>query len=194
MALPLFLISVVSALLAASPAAAEYQTWKLRPGDNLDAIAATLDIPAEDIKKHNPGIVENSLQIGQKLKLPLRAYAESEALEQELRTKDRRIAQLESKTAYLEEQIARAQSQLRWHPLWFWGFWICFGILAFLFAGAYWMIRQTHPRVLEQPRERTIRDLRESQIRARSSVPYEEDGAGTGGDWRLSLRRFPHAH
>ena len=175
-------------------AAAESQTWKVRLGDNLDIIATTLEIPREEIKKQNPGILENNLQIGQKLKLPLGSYLESKTLQEELSKKDEQIGKLESKSSDLEKKIASAESQLLWHPIWVWGFWICFGIIAFIASGAYWIFRQTHPRVFEQPRERSIRDLKESQIRARSSFPYEEPGASTrGGQWQLPLKRFPHA-
>jgi LysM repeat protein len=174
------------------PAAAESQTWKVRPGDNLDIIATTLEIPREEIKQHNPGMLENNLQIDQKLKLPLRSYVESKTLEEELGKKDERIRNLESKSGDLEKQIASAESQLRWHPIWLWGFWICFGIIAFIVSGAYWIFRQTHPRVFEQPHDRSIRDLRESQIRARSTFPSEEEGAGSRrGLWPPSLKRFP---
>ena len=151
------------------PAAAESQKWKVRPGDNLDTVATTLEIPREEIKQLNPGVLENNLQIDQKLKLPLRSYVESKTLEEELGKKDDRISKLESKSSDLEKQIASAESQLRWHPIWFWGFWICFGIIAFIVSGAYWIFRQTHPRVFEQPHDRSIRDLRESQIRVRSN-------------------------
>jgi hypothetical protein len=193
---PLFLFFILYSLFVASPmlAAAESQTWKVRPGDNLDIIATTLEIPREEIKKQNPGILENNLQIGQKLKLPLGSYLESKTLQEELSKKDEQIGKLESKSSDLEKKIASAESQLRWHPIWVWGFWICFGIIAFIASGAYWIFRQTHPRVFEQPRERSIRDLKESQIRARSSFPYEEPGASTrGGQWQLPLKRFPHA-
>jgi len=173
------------------PAAAENQTWKVRPGDNLDVIATTLEIPREEIKTHNPGVLENNLQIGQKLKLPLRSYLESKTLEEELGKKDERIGKLESKSSDLEKKIARAESQLHWQPIWLWGFWISFGIIAFIVSGAYWIFRQTHPRVFEQPHDRSIRDLRESQIRARSSFPYEEDASTRGGQWQLSLKRLP---
>jgi len=151
--------------------AAENQTWKVRPGDNLEIIAATVEIPTDEIKKLNPGIVETHLQIGQKLKLPLRSYPDSRALEEELKKKDARIVTLERRTRDLENKIAVAESRLTWHPVWVWGFWICFGILAFIAAGTYWIFRQTHPRVLEQPRDRSVRDLRESQMRLRSSFP-----------------------
>ncbi len=154
-------------------AAAEGQTWMVRPGDNLDIIATTLEIPKEEIKKHNPGVLDSNLQIGQKLKLPLRSYAEGKRLEEELGKKDERIGKLERKSSDSEKKLASAESQLRWHPIWLWGFWICFGIIAFIVCGAYWIFRQTHPRVYEQPHDRSIRDLRESQIRMRSSFPHE---------------------
>jgi LysM repeat protein len=191
----LFLSLILCCLFVASPmpAAAESQTWKVRPGDNLEIIATTLEIPSEEIKTHNPGVLENNLQIGQKLKLPLRSYLESKTLEEELSKKDERIGKLESKSSDLEKQIARAESQLGWQPIWLWGFWICFSIIAFIASGAYWIFRQTHPRVFEQPHDRSIKDLRESQIRARSSFPYEEDASTRGGQWQLSLKRFPHA-
>ena len=189
----LFCLFILSSLFVASgiPAAAEDQTWKLRPGDNLDIIATTLEIPREEIKNHNAGVSETNLQIGQKLKLPLRSYAESKSLEQELAKKDERIGTLERKSDHLENQIADAESQLRWHPLWFWGFWICFGIIAFIASGAYWIFRETHPRVFDQPADRSIRDLKESQIRMRSEFPYDE-GTSRGGRWQPSLKRFPH--
>jgi hypothetical protein len=177
------------------PASAENQTWKVRAGDSLEVLAMTLEIPTEAIKKHNPGVLENNLQIGQKLKLPLLSYPEGKTLQEALSKRDGRIGALESKSSDLERKIAKAESQLRWHPIWFFGFWIFFGILAFIAAGAYWLLRQTHPRVLEQPHERSIKDLRESQRRVRSSFPYEEQGASTGGgQWQLSLKRSPHAH
>src|ERR1700756_1805988 len=96
----LFLSFILYSLFVASPmpAAAESQTWQVRPGDNLDIIATTLEIPREEIKKHNPGVLENNLQIGQKLKLPLRSYLESKSLEEELHKKDARIGKLESKS------------------------------------------------------------------------------------------------
>jgi hypothetical protein len=194
---PLFLTFVVCSLLVASPmpASAENQTWKVRPGDNLDVLAMTLEIPREEIKKHNPGVLENNLQIGQKLNLPLLSYRESKTLREELSKKDGRIGDLQSKSGELERKIANAESQLRWHPIWLWGFWIFFGILAFIASGAYWLFRKTHPRVIEQPRERSIKDLKESQRRLRSSFGDEEQGASTArGHWQFSLRRSPHAH
>jgi len=193
----LFFLFILHSLLVASPmlAAAESQTWKIRPGDNLESIAAALEIPKEEIKTHNPEILETNLQIGQKLKLPLRSYLESKALEDEMGKKDARIASLERKTSDLEKKIASAESQLTWHPLWFWGFWIYFGILAFIASGAYWIFRQTHPRVFEEPHDRTISDLRESQIRARSTFPSEEDGPSSrDGLWQPSLKRLSTHH
>jgi hypothetical protein len=190
----LFLLLILYSLLVASPmqAAAESQTWKVRPGDNLDIIATTLEIPKEEIKKHNPGVLESNLQIGQKLKLPLRSYVESKTLEEELSKKDARIGKLERKSSDLEKKVASAESQLAWHPIWLWGFWIAFGIIAFIVSGAYWIFRQTHPRVFEQPHDRSIRDLRESQIRVRSSFPHGEEGASSrAGQWQPSLKRLP---
>jgi len=173
----LFLIFILYSLLVVSaiPAAAENQTWTVRPGDNLDIIATTLEIPKEEIKKQNSGLLESNLQIGQKLKLPLRSYAESKALEAELGKKDARIGQLERTSSGSEKKLASAESQLRWQPIWFWGFWIFFGVIAFIVSGACWIFRETHPRVFEEPHERSIRDLRESQIRVWSSSPHEED-------------------
>ena len=188
-----FILFFLYSLFVASPlsAAAESQTWKVRPGDNLDIIATTLEIPKEEIKKHNPGVLESNLQIDQKLKLPLHSYVESKTLQEELRKKDERIGTLERKNGDLEKQIASAESQLRLHPIWLWGFWICFGIIAFIVSGAYWIFRQTHPRVFEQPHDRSIRDLKESQMRVRS-FPHEEDGASSHGvQWHPPLRRFP---
>ena len=174
------------------PAPAESQSWKVRPGDTLEIIATTLEIPKEEINKHNPGVSESNLQIGQKLKLPLRSYVESKALEEELGKKDARIGELEKLSSDLEKKIASTESQLVWHPIWFWGFWIFFGIIAFIVSGAYWIFRQTHPRVFEQPHDRSIRDLRESQIRVRSSFPHDEESASNrGGQWHPSLKRLP---
>jgi LysM repeat protein len=189
----LFRLFILSFLFVASPmlAAAGSQTWKVRAGDNLDIIAMTLEIPKEEIKNHNPGVLENNLQIGQKLKLPLRSYVESKTLEEELGKRDARIGKLENKSSDLEKQIASAESRLAWHPIWLWGFWICFGIVAFIASGAYWIFRQTHPRVFEQPHDRSIRDLRESQTRVRSSFPHDEEGASSrGGQWQPSLKRL----
>jgi LysM repeat protein len=189
-----FLLFFLYSLFVAAPlsAAAESQTWKVRSGDNLDIIATTLEIPKEEIKKHNPGVLESNLQIGQKLKLPLRAYVESKTLEEELSKKDARIGKLERKNGDLEKNIASAESQLRWQPIWLWGFWISFGIIAFIVSGAYWIFRQTHPRVFEQPRDRSIRDLKESQMRVRSSFPPDEEGASSDGvQWHPPLKRVP---
>jgi len=189
----LFLLFILQSLFVAAPmlAAAESQAWKVRPGDNLDIIATTLEIPKEEIKKYNPEVSESNLQIGQKLKLPLRSYAESKTLEEQLGKKDERIGALERKTSDLEKAVTSTEAQLRWHPIWLWGFWICFGIIAFIASGAYWIFRQTHPQVFEQPHERSIRDLRESQIRVRSSFPSEgEDASSRGRQWRPSLQRL----
>jgi LysM domain-containing protein len=164
-----FLLFILYSLFVASiVSAAESQTWMIRPGDNLDIIATTLEIPKEEIKKHNPGVLENSLQIGQKLKLPLRSFVEVKTLEDALGNKDQRIAKLESKSIDSEQKIASAESQLRWHPVWLWGFWISFAIIAFIVSGTYLILRRTHPRVFEQPHERSFSDLRESQVRVRS--------------------------
>jgi LysM repeat protein len=189
-----FLLFILYSLFVASHtlAAAGSQTWKIRPGDNLEIIATTLEIPKEEIKNHNPEVLETNLQIGQKLKLPLRSYVESKTLEEELGKKDARIGKLEKTSSDLEKRIASAESQLAWHPIWLWGFWISFGIIAFIVSGAYWIFRQTHPRVFEQPHDRSIRDLRKSQIRVRSSFPQDEEGASSrGGRWQPSLKRLP---
>jgi LysM repeat protein len=189
----LFFLFILESLFVGSAilAIAESQSWKVRTGDNLDVIATTLEIPKEEIKKQNPQISETNLQVGQKLKLPLRSYVESKTLEQELRKKDARIVMLERNTSDLEKKVASAESQLRWQPIWLWGFWICFGIIAFIISAAYWIFRQTHPQVFEQPHERSIRDLRDSQIRVRSSFPDEEDGAGNHGrQWQPSWKRL----
>jgi LysM repeat protein len=190
-----FLLFILSSFFVASLlSAAESQTWMVRPGDNLDIIATTLEIPKEEIKKHNPGVSESNLQIGQKLKLPLRSSVEVKTLEEALGKKDERIGRLERKSSASEQKIASAESQLRWHPVWLWGFWISFGIIAFIVSGTYWIFRQTHPRVFEQPHDRSIRDLRESQVRVRSSFPHEEEGASSrgGGQPQPLLKRFPH--
>jgi LysM repeat protein len=189
----LFLLFILYSpfVVSTMPAAAESQTWKVRPGDNLDIIATTLEIPKEEIKKHNPGVLESNLQIGQKLKLPLYSYVESKALEEELTKTIERIGKVERKNGDLEKSIASAESQLRWHPIWLWGFWICFGIIAFIVSGAYWIFRQTHPRVFEQSHDRSIRDLKESQMRVRS-FPHEEEGASSHGvQWHPPLKRVP---
>jgi len=176
----LFLLFIIYSLFVVSttPAAAGNQTWKVRPGDNLEIIATTLEIPKEEIQKHNPGVLESNLQIGQNLKLPLRSYLESKPLEEELGKKDERIGELESKSSDLEKTIASAESKLAWHPIWLWGFWISFGIIVFIVSGAYWIFCQTHPQVFKEPHDRSIRELRESQIRARSSsFPHDKEGA-----------------
>jgi LysM repeat protein len=189
----LFLSFILYSLSVTSATPAENQTWKVRPGDTFDIIATTLEIPGEEIKKLNPGVSENTLQIGQKLKLPLRSYLENTTLEKQLGKQHERIANLERDSSELERQIVNAESQLFWHPLWFWGFWICFGIVAFIVCGAYWIFRETHPRVFEQPHDRSIKDLRESQTRMRSTFPDEEQSASSGaGPW-VPLKRFPHA-
>ena len=186
------LVALICCVLTARvSAAAESHTWTVRAGDSLDIITSTLEIPKEEIKKQNPGIVESNLQIGQKLKLPLSTYRETRALEQELVKRDQRTRELESKSSDLEKSVANAESQLRWYPIWLWGFWICFGMIAFIVSGAYWIFRQTHPRVFEQPHDRSIRDLKESQMRVRS-FPHEEEGASSHGvQWHPPLRRFP---
>jgi LysM domain-containing protein len=192
-----FLLFILYSLFVAlpTPVAAENQAWTVRPGDTLDVIAATLEIPKEEIKKNNPGVLESNLQIGQKLKLPLHSYMESRTLKDELGKKDVRIEELERKSSDLETTVASAESQLGWHPIWFWGFWICFGIIAFIVSGAYWIFRQTHPRVFEQPHDRSIKDLRESQIRVRSSFPSENEGASSRGrQWQPPLKRLPAHH
>ena len=189
-----FRLFVLVFLFFISPvlATAGSQTWKVRPGDNFEIVAMTLDIPQEEIKTLNPGILDSNLQIGQNLKLPLRAFGESKTLEQELGKKAARIGELEKDTSDMQIKIARAESQLLWHPIWLWGFWLCLGILAFIAFGAYWLFRQTHPRVFEQSRERSIRDLQESQTRVRSTFPRDEADAGTRVRWQPSLKRVPH--
>ena len=192
----LSLFFILCSLFVASPtlATAGSQTWKVRPGDNLEIIAMTLEIPKEEIKTHNPGVSESNLQIGQKLNLPFRSYVESKSLEEELRKKDARIGTLEQTSSDLEKTIARAESQLAWHPILLWGFWISFSIIGFIASGVYWIFRQTHPRVFDQPYERSISDLRASQTRVRSSIPQDEGGASSrGGHWQPSLKRLPHA-
>ncbi|HXG51497.1 MAG TPA: LysM domain-containing protein [candidate division Zixibacteria bacterium] len=169
----MFFLSVLCSLFVASSVAAANQTWTVRPGDNLEIVSMTLQIPQEEIRRHNPGISETGLQIGQRLKLPLRSYPESAGLERDLDEKASRIADLESRQSDLENRLAGAQSRLRWHPVWFWGFWICFGVIAFITAGSFWIFRQTHPKVLEKPRERTIEDLKASQTRLRSSFSFD---------------------
>lgn len=178
--------------VAASAPAPQSQTWKLRPGDTLETISTTLEIPIEEIRKYNAGVVATHLQVGHRLKLPLRSYPETRALEQEVARKSAQIRTLEIKASGLEKKIASAESQLRWHPVWFWGFWIGFSIIAFIVFGAYWIFRQTHPRVFDKPHERSISDLRVSQLRVRSFLDEEEGRDGRGGHWQPSLRRFPH--
>ncbi len=187
----LFFLGSFSVAPVISPAA-ESQAWKVRPGDSLDIIAATLEIPKEAITQHNPGIQEGNLQIGQKLVLPLPSYEASRALQDDRERRGERIALLERANRDLEKKLARAESQLRWQPLWFWGFWLCFGLISFVVAGACWLFRQTHPRVFEEPRDRSIDDLRESQLRVRS-FPREDDAAEYGIEWHPPLKRA-HAH
>jgi LysM domain len=189
----LFLLFILYSLFVAPPmpAAVENQTWKVRSGDNLDIIATTLEIPKEEIKKHNPGVLESNLQIGQNLKLPLRSYVESKTLEEELGKKDVRIGQLERKSSDLEKKIASAESELAWHPILLWGFWISFSIIAFIVSGAYWIFRQTHPQVFEEPHDRSIRDLRESQIQMRLSFPHDEEDASGRRPMAAVTEGFP---
>jgi LysM domain len=172
----LFVVCILCSLLVVSNRAADAgsQTWNVRAGDNLEIIATTLEIPQGEIKKLNPGVLESNLQVGQKLKLPLRSYGENKTLEEELSQRTARLEKVERKNSDLEKKLAGAKSQLRWHPIWLWGFWTCFGIIAFIVCGAYWIFRQTHPRVFDQPHDRSIKDLRQSQIRVRSSFPQEE--------------------
>jgi len=187
------LVALICCVLTARISAAdESHTWTVRAGDSFDMIASTLEIPKEEIKKQNPGILESNLQIGQKIKLPLRAYRETKALEQELIKRGQRIQELESKSSDLEKSVANAEAQLSWQPIWLWGFWICFGLLAFIFGGAYWIFRQTHPRVLE-PHERSLRDLKESQTRLRTGFAQEDDIGSHRRQWHPSFNRL-HAH
>jgi hypothetical protein len=155
-------------------------------------VASTLEIPKQEIKKQNSGISESNLQIGQKIKLPLRAYAESKAIDAELGRREQRIRELEGKNSDLANSATEAESQLRWYPIWLWGFWICFGVLAFIFGGAYWIFRQTHPRVFE-PHDRSLKDLKESQIRLRTGFAQEYDTGNGHDQWRPSFDRL-HAH
>jgi len=182
-----------SLFVASSLSAAESQSWTLRPGDSLETIAAALEIPQEEIRKHNPGIQDSNLQIGRKLILPLQSYEASKALQDDRARKGERITMLEKANGDLERQLASAESQLRWQPLWFWGFWISFGIVAFVVGGAFWIFRQTHPKVFEEPHDRTLGDLRESQLRLRSFPREEENRAGYGMAWHSPLKRA-HAH
>src|SRR5262245_264888 len=187
----MFFLFVVYAFLVASPtiAAAENQRWTVRSGDNLEIISTTLEIPKEEIKKNNPEVLDTNLQIGQKLKLPFVSYVESKRLEQVLREKEARIVALEGDNADLEKKVASAESHLLWYPVWLWGFWMCFGIITFIVAGAYWIFRQTHPRVFDERHERSIIDLKDSQTR-RSS--FDEQGAGSRGQWHPPLKHLPH--
>jgi len=188
----MFFLFVVCFLFLVSPtiAAAENQTWTVRPGDNLEIISTTLEIPKEEIKKSNPDVLETNLQIGQKLKLPFVSFAESKRLERVLREREARIVQLESDSGGLEKKVASAEAQLFWYPVWLWGFWFCFAIISFIVGGAYWIFRQTHPRVFDEQHERSIIDLKDSQTR-RSS--FHEQGAGSrGGQWRPPLKHLPH--
>ena len=192
----MFFLFVVYALVVASPtlAAAANPTWTVRPGDNLEIISATLEIPKEEIKQQNPGISETNLQIGQKLKLPFVSYAESKRLEHAVGEKEARIGALQSKNGELEKKVASADARLFWHPVWFWGFWICLSVIAFIVFFAYWIFRETHPRVFDEPHERSISDLKESQTRVRSSFSYDEEGVGNRQRrWRPQLKRLPHA-
>jgi hypothetical protein len=193
----LFLLFIFYSLFVVFPflGTAANQTWKVRPGDTLEIIATTLEIPQEEIKKDNPGLSENNLQIGQRLKLPLRSFAETKILEEELGKKDVRIGRLEKASSELEKQFAIVESKLAWHPIWLWGFWACFSVIAFIAAGAYWIFRETHPRVFDEPHDRSIKDLRESQTRVRSIFPQNEEGASShGGHWQPPLKRLPHGH
>lgn len=182
-----------SLLVASSLPAAESQSWTLRPGDSIETIATTLEIPQEEIRKHNPGIRDSNLQIGQKLSLPLQSYEASKALQDDRARKGERITVLEKANDNLETRLASAESQLRWQPLWFWGFWICFGIVAFVVGGAFWIFRQTHPKVFEEPHDRSLGDLRESQLRLRSFPREDKEAAGYGMGWQPPLKRM-HAH
>jgi murein DD-endopeptidase MepM/ murein hydrolase activator NlpD len=188
----LFVAVICSLLATAISASAESQTWTVRAGDNLDMIASTLEIPKQEIKKLNPGISESNLQISQKIELPFRDYAESKAIDEELGRREQRIRELEGKNSDLENSVIEAESQLRWHPIWLWGFWACFGALAFIFGGAYWIFRETHPRVFE-PHDRSLTDLRESQLRLRTGFAQEYDTGNDRDQWRPSFDRL-HAH
>jgi LysM repeat protein len=188
-----FMLSLVS-VASPTPAAAANQFWKVRSGDTLETIATTLDIPNEDIKKLNPGVSESNLQIGQQLKLPLRSYPESKRLEDQLGKTAAQVGRLEQQRSDLAIRIAGAEAQLLWHPVWFWGFWLCFAVIAFIAGGAYWIFRQTHPRVFAQPGERTIRDLQVSQTRVRSTFPHDEEETfgSHSGHWHPLLKRVTH--
>ena len=188
----MFFLFVVCAVFLASPtiASAQNQRWMVRPGDNLEIISTTLEIPKEEIKKTNPGVLDTNLQIGQKLNLPFVSYAESKRLEQVLRDKEARIVELESENNDWAKRVDSAESRLLWYPVWLWGFWICLSIIGFIVAGACWIFRQTHPRVFDERHERSIVDLKDSQKR-RSS--FDEQGAGSrGGQWHPPLKHLPH--
>ena len=195
MARSFFLLFIVYPVFVLSSfcIAADKPSWKVRAGDSLDSIAMTLEIPKEEIRKHNPGIQEVNLQIGQKLNLPLQSYEETKALEQDRVRKAERIVTLERANSDLEKNLASVESQLRWHLVWFWGFWVCFGIIAFIAAGACWIFRQTNPRVFDEPHDRSLGDLRESQMRVRSFPREDEDVRGGRIRWQPALKRA-HAH
>ena len=189
----LYIFIICSLFIWQISAAADSQTWTVRSGDNLDMIASTLEIPKQEIAKENPKVSESNLQIGQKLNLPLRSYTQTRALEEQLVKKNQWIGELERRNSDLEKKMASTESQLRWNPIWLWGFWFFFGIIAFIVCGAYWIFRQTHPRVFE-PHDRSIRDLKESQIRLRSSFVQDDERVSShGGQWQPSLKRL-HAH
>src|ERR1044072_1611622 len=95
----LFVVVICSLLATGISAAAESQPWMVRAGVNLYMIASTLEFPKQEIKKQNPGISESNLQIGQKIKLPLRAYAESKAMDEEFGRREQRIRELEGKNS-----------------------------------------------------------------------------------------------
>lgn len=163
----------------------------MRSGDTLETIATTLDIPNEEIKKLHPRVSENNRQIGQQLKLPLRSYAESKRPAGQLGKTVGQVGRLEQQRNDLAIRIACAEAQTLWHPDWLRGFWICFSVIAFLAGGAYWIFRQTHLQVFEQPCERTFNDLQQSQTRIRSTFPDDEkEAAGShSGHWCPSLNR-----
>ena len=77
------------------------------------------------------------------------------------------------KNGDLEKQIASAESQLRLHPIWLWGFWILFRRHCIHSFRRILDFSANPPRVFEQPHDRSIRDLKESQMRVRS-FPHEE--------------------
>lgn len=189
-----FLFFIFNSLFVASSlSAAESQSWTLRAGDSLETIAATLEIPQEEIRKHNPGTRDSNLQIGQKLILPLQSYEASKALQDDRARKGEHIAMLEKTNSDLETQLTNAASQLRWQPLWFWGFWICFSIVGLVAGGAFWIFRQTHPKVFEEPHDRSLGDLRDSQMRLRSFPRENENASGYGVEWHPPLKGV-HVH